>query len=225
MKTKSIIYSLFAIIILLNSCSLKELTVNKRLYCKGFYVDFNKKHKTNLVDSISITNKEFKIVKVTNKVNNEDLICLNTDFSDKRTIKNENKSKDNFIQAIEINKNETIYKQYKDSIVINDNNVIFKKAKKQTFSSLISAFLGSSFLLSMLFNSRFLFQICFVLSPFFILLSISLAYIAIKNYRKIENKKFKWLAILSLISGAILGTIWALGTFILIIMRLFSGLY
>ena len=208
----------------MSSCSISEFALNKRLYNKGFYVDFNKTKK-NIVDTISSSNKDFKISNVTKKINKENLVCVNDGFSDDLMIEKQESSKDILIKPFEKDNYVLNQKQNKDSIIISENNEIYKKAKRQSILSLIFAFLSSSFLFTELINSTLFFGISFILAPFLIVTSILLAYNSIKNYRKTESNKYKWLAILGLIVAAITGIIWVLGALIIIIMFLFSGLY
>ena len=216
--------SILSILLILSSCSISEFMVNKRLYNKGFYVDFNNKHQKNVDDLTRISTKEFKISTVKNNENSN----LTSSIVNEPHLFVQQTSKDSNLivkKIVKLNKRNAICENshfQKTNIDIKNNE---RQIKRLSLLSLISGFIGSLLIITILWGglTTVFFIINMILSLLLIVSAIIFSLISFKKYKNSQTSKGKWMAIIGLSLGIISGVIWAfysmLITIVLIFMR------
>jgi hypothetical protein len=175
---------LIFLILLVSSCSLTELTVNKRLYNKGFYVNFNKKY-TKEIDQDTLKNID-KVEKNTrvNAFEKPLLLSASTVKEVKPILLENNVFKRNIL---ELNKTKTE--------VTEQDTIKSISVKKRRTLSLISLggsilgnflFWGNAFELILISNYSLLLMFLFGV---FLILSTIFAIIIVKQFKKSGQKR------------------------------------
>lgn len=215
---------LFAIILFFNSCSITDLSVNKRLYNKGFYVDLNKNKKSIVVDSISNIKSCFVNE---NKPKNSNLTSSTTIEEIETQRENDNiidVSEKILFESKKQNNSTDIETFPKDTTLINENQN-FKKAKQNSTYSLLSGIFSALLVSAMFFpylpNSLIFILLLWSLSFFIPILGINYYRLAKMYSSNSENNKWKKRAKIGLILNIISVSIAFLYT-LLIIIALFS---
>jgi cation transport ATPase len=210
-----------------SSCSLTELTLSKRLYNKGFYVDYKKNEKNNIEEIIQKNNSDSAKNKIKIQENTIELTASN--FVDETHNEVQNNFENNNLpdQITKLKPAESLTKK----IIFSKNKTNIeseeKTAKRSSLISLSSSFISSFLIITILLGGlpTFFFISNLVLSLVFIILTIVFALSALKKYKNISTpSKWKWMAICGLTLGIIGGIIWSYYGSLLIIYKLFSGL-
>ena len=193
MKNKKSIFWIITIgiIFIFNSCSTTELSVNKRRYNKGFYVDFknNNVEKTDkIVKSETISKEEIKAEKsLTNESINTLSASSNNDDPSLFVEKNETKTFQEKVKNEEIKNHKIDRKALRKSIL--------KKSKNDSNPE-------TTKVLSLL---SFIFGLVGVFIPFIGIAALVLGLIALNQYKKLDDfLENKWMAITGLILGAVM---------------------
>lgn len=191
-----------SIILLLNSCSTSELTVNKRRYNKGFYVDFKNKNIEKLAQNVEINSKiETQTLKTEIEKPNSNLSSSILDEPE-IIVKNNEKVKTNSDdnKTEKINKI-SLKKKFPNSKLTKETEINPDEKSVQTYS-LISLILSALGVLLMI--ESIIIPALFFFGMLFATLAIIPAIIALRKYKKLgEFTKWKWMANVGLVTGIV----------------------
>jgi len=216
------IYILFTILIL-NSCSISEFTVNKRLYNKGFYVDFNNKNDKEIIrDTVVKINKTDKIAKIS-QIEKSLLLSASTEKDVKSILIENEEIKKEFLEISNIAKSDTT-KQ--DSI--KSKAIIAKKFKTLSFVSIVIDIMSDFLLINgfILGNLAVIYPFNLFIIYFIgvlLILSTLLAFKIVKRHKNNEDNNYKWIAQVAKYVGLASSIFWFIQAFVLTILLIVLG--